>query len=81
MSLVNYIESKVLTWIEVLFALYGKVPIPEINKYCAYYTVARLAYGAIYIVVDDDKWASLRSLAWWTGNVLCLRMLWCGAQA
>lgn len=40
------------------------------------YTVARLAYGAIYILVDHPKWSQLRGVVWWWGNLSCLYLLW-----
>ncbi|KAJ5712944.1 uncharacterized protein N7483_010125 [Penicillium malachiteum] len=40
------------------------------------YTVARLAYGAIYILVDHPKWSQLRGLTWWWGNFSCFYLLW-----
>ncbi|KAJ5697330.1 hypothetical protein N7488_011014 [Penicillium malachiteum] len=40
------------------------------------YTFARLAYGAIYILVDNPKWSQLRGLTWWWGNFSCFYLLW-----
>jgi len=40
------------------------------------YTIARLAYGAIYVLVDHPKWSQLRGLTWWWGNLSCLYLLW-----
>jgi uncharacterized MAPEG superfamily protein len=66
--------------IVVLFALNAKVPTRVVNTACAVYTMARLAYGPIYIFVSDDRWSQFRGLTWWTGNVSCLYLLWQGAK-
>ncbi|KAJ5106381.1 hypothetical protein N7456_003056 [Penicillium angulare] len=47
-----------------------------INAAGLFYTVARLAYGVIYILVDHPKWSQLRGVAWWCGNMSCLYLLW-----
>jgi uncharacterized MAPEG superfamily protein len=77
----NSVEGYTLFVGSVLFALFGKVPVSTINMYCGCYTAARLVYGAIYILVDDDRWSQFRGISWWTGNFICLRMIWSGAQA
>ncbi|QDS73240.1 hypothetical protein FKW77_004025 [Venturia effusa] len=76
----NSVEGYTLFVGAVLFALYAKVPVSVVNKACAVYTVARLAYGPIYIFVSDDRWSQFRGLTWWTGNLSCLYLLWQGAK-
>lgn len=67
-------------WDLALFALHAKVPIVVVDKACAVYTIARLAYGPIYVFVRDDRWSQFRGLTWWTGNLGCLYLLWEGAR-
>lgn len=40
------------------------------------YTLARIAYGGIYVLVDSPRWSQLRGLTWWWGNLSCLYLLW-----
>jgi uncharacterized MAPEG superfamily protein len=62
-----------------MFALHAGVPVSTVNKTFAVYTAARLVYGAVYVLVDDDLWSQIRGLSWWTGNISCLFLLWKGA--
>jgi uncharacterized MAPEG superfamily protein len=53
----------------------------DINASALIYTVARLCYVAIYVLVDKPLLSQLRGLCWWTGNVVCIRLFWKGMQA
>jgi uncharacterized MAPEG superfamily protein len=53
----------------------------DINASGLVYTVARLAYVAVYVLVDKPALSQLRGLCWWTGNIVCMRLFWKGMQA
>ena len=59
-----------------LFAVVSKVPNETINGTCWIYSVARIVYAAAYLLVDKVQFSYIRSLAWWTGNISCLYLLW-----
>ncbi|KAJ5746606.1 hypothetical protein N7520_011788 [Penicillium odoratum] len=48
----------------------------KINAAGLSYTIARIAYGAIYILVDRPRWSQLRGVTWWWGNFSCFYLLW-----
>ncbi len=52
-----------------------------INASCLAYTVARIAYVAVYIFAEKPAVSQLRGLCWWTGNIVCLRLFWKGMKA
>jgi uncharacterized MAPEG superfamily protein len=39
------------------------------------YTLARVAYAASYILIEDERASFLRSVLWWTGNTSCISMM------
>jgi uncharacterized MAPEG superfamily protein len=47
-----------------------------INRAGLVYTMARVAYGFIYIFIEDRLWSQLRGITWWIGNCSCLYLLW-----
>jgi uncharacterized MAPEG superfamily protein len=47
-----------------------------INRAGLTYTVARVAYGFIYILVEDRLWSQLRGITWWIANCSCFYLLW-----
>jgi len=55
---------------------------PEvINAAGLWYTLARVAYAAVYIFVDRVRLSQLRGILWWASNVICLRLFWQGGRA
>ncbi|KAK3984624.1 hypothetical protein QBC44DRAFT_10377 [Cladorrhinum sp. PSN332] len=58
------------------FATLAGVERTLINRWALAYTVARVAYGAAYIFIENRKTAALRGLFWWVGNVSCFGLLW-----
>jgi uncharacterized MAPEG superfamily protein len=77
----NAVENFPLLVAGLLFASYAGVPRQTINATALTYTVARICYGAIYILIDRLGWSLLRSLTWWTGNLSCLYLLWKAGSA
>ena len=71
----NAIENYILFVGAMSLATVAGVDRKLINRAGLVYTVARVAYGFIYILVDRLYWSLLRSAAWWVGNISCLWLL------
>lgn len=76
----NSVEGFTLFVASVLFALVAGVPIETVNTACTTYTLARLAYGAVYVFVADNTYSQLRGIVWWAANSSCLYLLYKGAM-
>lgn len=72
----NSVENFTLFVASILFASHAGVPAQTINAAGLSYTLARLCYGAVYILIDHPTWSQLRGLVWWWGNLSCLYLLW-----
>jgi uncharacterized MAPEG superfamily protein len=72
----NAVENFPLLVAGVLFASMADVPGQTVNAAALSYTIARVVYGAIYILVDHPTWSWIRALAWWWGNSSCFFLLW-----
>ncbi|KAJ5102000.1 hypothetical protein NUU61_004222 [Penicillium alfredii] len=72
----NSVENFTLLVASVLFASHAGVPTQMINAASFSYTIARLCYSAVYILVGCPRWSQVRGLVWWWGNLSCLFMLW-----
>lgn len=72
----NSVENFSLLVASLLFASHAGVSVGTINAAGFSYTVARIFYSVVYILVDHPKWSQLRGLCWWWGNVSCLVLLW-----
>jgi uncharacterized MAPEG superfamily protein len=51
-----------------------------VNAYALVYTLARLVYVAAYVGIAESRWSRVRGVAWWVGNVVCLRAIWMGGK-
>jgi uncharacterized MAPEG superfamily protein len=71
----NSIENYVFFVGAMGFATFSGVEHELVNRAGLVYTAARIAYGLIYILVDQPFWSLLRSVAWWVGNISCLWLL------
>jgi len=71
----NSIENYALFIGAMSFATIAGVEREVVNRAGLVYTVARVAYGVIYIFVDEPFWSLFRSVAWWVGNISCLWLL------
>ncbi|GAB1313200.1 Membrane-associated proteins in eicosanoid and glutathione metabolism [Madurella fahalii] len=58
------------------FATLAGVDRTLINRAGLTYTIARVAYGAVYILIDDPLWSQIRGITWWIGNCSCLYLLY-----
>ncbi|KAH8695649.1 hypothetical protein BGW36DRAFT_383051 [Talaromyces proteolyticus] len=47
-----------------------------INLMSLVYTLARVAYGIFYLLIDDPVWSHLRGISWWVGNMTCFSLLY-----
>ncbi|KAI1187526.1 hypothetical protein F5B17DRAFT_317379 [Nemania serpens] len=72
----NSVENYSLFVAAMGFATFAGVEPHLINRAGLLYTTARLIYGFVYILIDDDVWSQLRGLTWWTGNLSCLWLLY-----
>ena len=72
----NSVENFTLLVASILFASHAGVSSQKINAAGLSYTVARLVYGAVYILIDHPTWSQVRGLVWWWGNLSWLYLLW-----
>lgn len=47
-----------------------------LNRAGLTYTIARVAYGAVYILIDHPQWSQIRGITWWIGNLSCFYLLY-----
>lgn len=71
----NAVENYVLFVGAVGFATFAGVERELVNRAGLVYTVARVAYGVVYVLVDRPSLSLLRSVSWWVGNISCLWLL------
>jgi uncharacterized MAPEG superfamily protein len=72
----NSVENYTLLVGAVGLATAAGVAPKAINRAGLFYSLARVAYGIFYVLVEDDTWALGRTIFWWTGNGSCLYLLW-----
>lgn len=72
----NSVENFSLFVASILFASHAGVNVQTINAAGLSYTIARICYGFVYILIDHPTWSQLRGLVWWWGNLSCLYLLW-----
>ncbi|GAB7344111.1 hypothetical protein MBLNU457_2012t1 [Dothideomycetes sp. NU457] len=71
----NSLENFTLFAPCLLFGLHAGLPAATIQRACAVYTAARVAFGVSYIAIEDEKLSYLRSAIWWVGTLTCLNLL------
>jgi uncharacterized MAPEG superfamily protein len=72
----NAVENYAFFGTAIGFASLAGVDRRLINRAGLVYTVARVAYGFVYILIEDRLWSQLRGITWWIGNGSCLYLLW-----
>lgn len=77
----NAVENFSLLVAGVTCASLAGVERQSINAAALTYTVARVAYGTIYILIEHRQWSQLRGITWWIGNLSCLYLLWQSGKA
>ncbi|EMC93706.1 hypothetical protein BAUCODRAFT_253474 [Baudoinia panamericana UAMH 10762] len=77
----NSVEHYTLFVASMLWAQMTGLPNAEINASALVYTLARVVYAAVYVLVDRPALSQIRGLMWWTSNLVCFRLLWLGGTA
>jgi uncharacterized MAPEG superfamily protein len=72
----NAVENYALLVGAVGMATFAGVDRTLINRAGLTYTVARVAYGVVYILIDHPRWSQVRGVTWWIGNASCLYLLY-----
>ncbi|KAK4172243.1 hypothetical protein QBC36DRAFT_338308 [Triangularia setosa] len=72
----NAVENYAFFASALAFATVAGVDRRVINRAGMVYTVARVVYGAVYILIEDKLWSQVRGVTWWVGNGSCLFLLW-----
>lgn len=72
----NAVENFALFATAMGFATFAGVDRAVVNRAGLVYSVARVAYGLVYILVDHPRWSQLRGITWWIGNGTCLYLLY-----
>jgi uncharacterized MAPEG superfamily protein len=49
------------------------------NTACLVYSLARVGYGVVYVVIEKLEWSFVRTALWWVGSGVCLDLLRAGA--
>lgn len=72
----NAVENYAFFAAAIGFASLAGVDRTLINRAGLCYTVARVAYGFVYVLIENRVWSQLRGVTWWVGNGSCLYLLW-----
>jgi uncharacterized MAPEG superfamily protein len=72
----NAVENYAFFAAAIGFASLAGVDRRLINRAGLTYTLARVAYGFVYILVEDRRWSQMRGVTWWIGNCSCFYLLW-----
>jgi len=72
----NAVENYTLFVGAMSFATLAGVNRRLMNRAGVVYTIARVAYGFVYILIDYPLWSQIRGVTWWIGNCSCLYLLW-----
>jgi uncharacterized MAPEG superfamily protein len=65
----------------VLCAMVAKLDGGMVNRYATIYTVVRAAYCYVYRSNVTREAAGVRSVLWWAGNIVCIRLFWFAGKA
>lgn len=72
----NAVENYAFFLGAISFATFAGVDRKYVNRAGLAYTVARVAYGFVYVLIDHPLWSQIRGITWWIGNCSCLYLLW-----
>lgn len=72
----NSMENYPFFAASVLLALHAGVEVGRLNGCMALFTVARLAYAACYICIENENWMRVRGYCFWVGNAACMTLVW-----
>lgn len=71
----NSVENFTLLVGAMAFATSAGVDRGVVNRAGLTYTIGRVVYALVYVLVSDSRWAQIRGVAWWVGNGSCLWLL------
>lgn len=71
----NAVENYAFFVGAMAFATFAGVDRGHVNRAGLTYTIARVAYSFVYILIDHDLWSQIRGMLWWVGNLSCLYLL------
>lgn len=71
----NAVENYAFFVGAMAFATFAGVDREHVNRAGLTYTIARVAYGFVYILIDHDLWSQIRGVLFWVGNLSCLYLL------
>ncbi|KAK6000715.1 hypothetical protein QM012_003440 [Aureobasidium pullulans] len=77
----NSMEHYTVFAAAVLCSMVAKLDSGMLNKYATLYTVIRAAYFLIYRQNTTRQAAGVRSVLWWAGNIVCIRLFWFAGKA
>ncbi|KAG9854639.1 hypothetical protein KCU98_g2005, partial [Aureobasidium melanogenum] len=77
----NSMEHYTVFAAAVLCAMVAKLDSGMLNKYATLYTAIRAAYFLVYRQNTTRQAAGIRSVLWWAGNIVCIRLFWFAGKA
>ncbi|KAI5199906.1 hypothetical protein E4T39_05937 [Aureobasidium subglaciale] len=77
----NSMEHYTVFTAAVLCSLIAKLDSGMLNRYATIYTLVRAAYFYVYRQNTTKQAAYGRSLLWWAGNIVCIRLFWFAGKA
>ncbi|KAH0288034.1 hypothetical protein M436DRAFT_81566 [Aureobasidium namibiae CBS 147.97] len=77
----NSMEHYTVFTAAVLCAMVSKLDSGMLNRYATIYTLVRAAYFVVYRQNTTKQAAGIRSVLWWAGNIVCIRLFWFAGKA
>ncbi|ETN45184.1 uncharacterized protein HMPREF1541_10061 [Cyphellophora europaea CBS 101466] len=77
----NRVENYSIFAAAAVLAVAAGVPNDVINANCLLYSVASVAYGACYVLIETTPLSLLRTLSWYAGGWACVRLFWKAGEA
>jgi uncharacterized MAPEG superfamily protein len=65
----------------VLCSMVAKLDSAMLNRYAFFYTLIRAAYFLVYRQNTTRQAAGIRSVLWWAGNIVVIRLFWFAGKA
>ncbi|KAJ3181537.1 hypothetical protein HDU85_003478 [Gaertneriomyces sp. JEL0708] len=77
----NGIEAFTFFSAAILAANYAKLPVETLNTSSLYFLIARALYNVVYIVNVTPAMSAARSLVWFGGLGISIKLMWAAANA
>ncbi|KAG9690402.1 hypothetical protein KCU95_g283, partial [Aureobasidium melanogenum] len=77
----NSMEHYTVFAAAVLCSMVAKLDSGMLNRYATVYTIVRAAYFWVYRQNTSRQAAGVRSVLWWAGNIVCIRLFWFAGKA